>query len=102
MNSLSREYYEQLEARLVKVVPRVRCLASDADADWFEEFIRAGEYGLAVETAAGVLDASMPGEPLRALSSRLLAEARLMQLDSELLQKLEELSGCRGGGFLDE
>lgn len=94
MNSLSQEYYEQLEARLIKLAPQVRNLVSGDDADWFEEFVRAGEYGLAVETASAALDASMPKEPLRALSSRLLAEAQLMELNSELLQKLGELSGA--------
>lgn len=94
MNSLSQEYYEQLEARLVELIPQVRHLAIGEDADWFEEFVRAGEYGLAVETASAALDASMPAEPLRALSSLLLAEARTMELDAELLQKLEELSGA--------
>lgn len=92
MSSLSNEYYEQLEARLVKLIPQVRHLTSAEDAHWFEEFVRAGEYGLAVETAAAALDASMPTEPLTALSSLLLAEARTMELDSEPLQKLEALS----------
>ncbi len=93
MSSLSNEYYEQLEARLVKLIPQVRHLASSEDAHWYEEFVRAGEYGLAVETAAAALDASMPTDPLTALSSLLLAEARTLELDLELLQKLEELSG---------
>ncbi len=94
MNSLSDEYYEELEARLIELVPQVRRLVTGENADWFEEFIRAGEYGLAVETAAEALDASMPKAPLRAISSRLLAEAHLMELDSELLRKLEDLSGA--------
>jgi hypothetical protein len=45
------EYYAALDAKLSSLLPAVRKTLDLDTSRWFEEFVRAGEYGLAVEAA---------------------------------------------------
>jgi GAF domain-containing protein len=56
MTRPSDSYYLKLEERLRALLPAVqRALPPDAQR-WYIEFLDAGEYGLAVETATDALE----------------------------------------------
>ncbi|MBV8528825.1 MAG: hypothetical protein JOZ75_10950 [Candidatus Dormibacteraeota bacterium] len=75
------ESYAALDERLSALLPALKDAVPVENWRWFEEWIRAGEYGLAVEVAAeGLTGASaIPPELCRGL----LAAADAMQLNSD-------------------
>jgi hypothetical protein len=77
----SAEYYKSLDDRLRLLLPQLQESVGLESWRWCEEWIRAGEYGLAVEYAAEGLNAR-DHVPL-SLASDLLSVAKVMKLDSE-------------------
>lgn len=82
----SPEYYRELDDQLRALLPALQQTLSTESWRWFEEFVRAGEYGLAAEVAAeGLMDAA---EPPAQLCREVLAAADVMGLESEPISKL--------------
>lgn len=82
------EYYRALDEKLTSILPDLKSVVSTESWRWFEEWIRAGEYGLAAEVAAeGLMSAESPPA---ALCRDVLAAADMMALDSEPIAQLRQ------------
>ena len=82
----SPEYFRALDEQLSALLPTLSAAVSTESWRWFEEFVRAGEYGLAVEAAAeGLLDAAAPPAEL---CRDVLSAADVMALESEPISRL--------------
>ena len=83
----SDEFYADLDARLTSLLPRLQQAISLDDCHWVEEYIRAGEYGLAVEEAAQGL-ALLDDVPVP-LAEEVLSAATKMELRTEPIVRLQ-------------
>ncbi|HEV2815302.1 MAG TPA: hypothetical protein VGW10_18750 [Solirubrobacteraceae bacterium] len=88
----SDEYYASLERRLRALLPLVETVVPRDVGHWFNEYLDAGEYGLAVETVAEALPDDPSGEAVGALASRLIAEADVMGLAGPISDRLRRLA----------
>ncbi len=88
----SDEYYSQLEQRLRALLSRAEGHLRPTTRRWIGEFLDAGEYGLAVETAAEDLPPTGSAD-LRELAGALLAEAQLMNMTGDSVDRLRRLAG---------
>ena len=84
----SKEYYQALEEQLSALLPGLQRAVSTESWRWFEEWVRAGEYGLAGEVAAEGLLAS--ARPSLDLWREVLAAADEMGLNSEPIAQLRD------------
>jgi hypothetical protein len=86
------EYYAALDSKLSSLLPAVR-KALDLDTSrWFEEFVRAEEYGLAVEAALDKLVA-MSEMPASDLVLPLLEAAETMGLSGSSIDRVKTRLG---------
>jgi len=96
MRSGGKEYYQSLDTRLSALLPELQSTIPLENWRWFEEWIRAGEYGLAAEVAAEslVAVAKVPAS----LASELLSIAKMMALESDpIIQLRSRVSGSPRG-----
>ena len=92
MDRSSDEYYHGLEERLGSLSPQIRALVSSELADWYEEYVAVGEYGLAIEVISEVLTPDMPADVTQPLGEGLLSEAELMGLTGATVSRLRALA----------
>lgn len=83
--------YDGIEQRLRALSNLVARIVPDL-AGWFDEYVDAGEYGLAVEIVAEQLPSDRPDPQLRELAAGLLAEAKVMGLSDATQDPLAELA----------
>ena len=82
----SAQYYQALDERLKKLLPDLQRTVPLENWRWFEEWVRAGEYGLAAEVAAeGLLVTDRLADEL---SREVLATADMMELNTEPIVRL--------------
>ena len=88
-------YYAELDAKLRGLLPAVRAAFDLETCRWYEEFVRAGEYGLAVET---VLDKAVAVDPAPPpiLMRQLLEAADTMDLSGNTIARVREKLGSVG------
>lgn len=80
MTAFPPEYYAELENFLRALMPSVRGAVPPEAWHWYEEYLHAGEYGLAVET---VLEHLLNGgDPLPTVAGALVEVADRMGLSS--------------------
>jgi Cu2+-containing amine oxidase len=90
--------YDGIERRLRARSDLVGKLVPDL-AEWFDEYLDVGEYGLAVEIVAERLAPDMPRDLTTELAAGLLAEAERMDLPDETRKPLESFArGDAPGG----
>jgi hypothetical protein len=82
------EYYAALDDRLSGLLPALKHAVPVENWRWFEEWVRAGEYGLAVEVAAEGLVGATTAPP--ELCRDVLAAADAMQLNSDPIVRLRD------------
>ncbi len=82
----SAEYYQALEGRLKPLLPELQATISLENWRWFEEWVRAGEYGLALEVAAEGLSALE--ETPQELAREILSTAKAMDLKTAPIARL--------------
>lgn len=80
--------YAGIEQRLKATSGLAAKLVPDI-AEWFDEYLEAGEYGLAVEIVAERLTPDMSGDLAAELATGLLAEAERMGLPDETRKPLK-------------
>lgn len=86
---MSPAYYVELEKQLRKLSPLVaEAVPSETVVSWWDEFLTAGEYGLAVETVADELAKSASAVAPTALAESLLEAAERMGLSDPVVGKL--------------
>ncbi len=83
--------YDGIEKRLQVLSDLVAKLVPDL-AGWFDEYVDAGEYGLAVEIVAERLPPETADPQVRELAAGLLAEARVMGLSEATQEPLAILA----------
>lgn len=84
----SPQCYEALDERVTALLPALKVAVSTESWRWFEEFVRAGGYGLAEETAAeGLLDVAAPPALCR---DDVLSAAGVMALETEPISRLRD------------
>jgi hypothetical protein len=95
MNTRRPEYYAELDAKLRGLLPAVRAAFDLETCRSYEEFVRVGEYGLAVET---VLDkaVAVDSTPPPILMRQLLEAADTMGLSGNTITALREKLGSVG------
>jgi hypothetical protein len=95
MDTRRPEYYAELDAKLRGLLPALRAAFDQETCRWYEEFVRAGEYGLAVETVldkAVAVDAAPPPNLMR----QLLEAADTMGLPGDTIARVREKLGSVG------
>jgi hypothetical protein len=85
------DYYQSLEKRLAALSGHVARFAPELSR-WYDQFIEAGEYGVAVEAVAEQLRGDPSDPELRALALGLLTEARVMDLPETTQAPLRALA----------